>query len=250
MWMQVLAGAGFPVIGEAFPGEWKQLIGSANPRGFFESTLISGINFTTNPDPDSGVFVEPELTRDFVVKIFLSGLRRTEFRYLDRVLISTREWRTFCDSARRLETMQQHVHPIDSPDSNTDLLHSEPAIKWWMDHYNMIQDQQRRGFDFLWLSYESVLSDPERMVSRILDWIDLPHDLPGALNAIDASLQTQSSTAYSCALAPRWIRAFDDLYGRVHQGREFDAVFRHEMDEVTREILYEIGPQDSWTHTS
>ena len=58
MWMQVLAQAGLPILGEAFPGGWKELFGDANPRGFFESTLVSGINFTTNPDPVSGVLLD------------------------------------------------------------------------------------------------------------------------------------------------------------------------------------------------
>jgi len=110
----------------------------------------------------------------------------------------------------------------------------------------MIQDQERRGFAFSWVSYESVLADPERVVSNILNWIGLPHDIQAAVDAIDSSLDTQSGSTYSCSLKPRWIRALDELYCRVNQGLEIDGVFRREMDEVNRQILGEIRPQSAW----
>ena len=149
MWMQVLASAGFPVVGEAFPGHWKNLIGSANPRGFFESTLIAGINFTTNPDPHSGIFLDAEESRDLVVKVFLTGLRRTELRYLDRVLVTTREWRSFCASALRLEAMQRPSESESGAASGPEAPVEEPAIKWWLDHCDRHQVKVVDGMYFV-----------------------------------------------------------------------------------------------------
>ena len=39
MWMQILIGAGYPIIGEAFPMRWEHTIKAANPEGFYESHL-------------------------------------------------------------------------------------------------------------------------------------------------------------------------------------------------------------------
>ena len=77
MWMQVLAAAGFPTLGEAFPRDWGRTIREANPEGFFESPLRNGIYYATNPSPRTGAYLAPEATRRTVVKVFVPGLVKT-----------------------------------------------------------------------------------------------------------------------------------------------------------------------------
>ena len=59
MWMQVLRAAGFPVVGEAFPGHWDKTLADANPHGFYESPLRRGIFYATNPNPRTGEYLYP-----------------------------------------------------------------------------------------------------------------------------------------------------------------------------------------------
>ena len=63
MWMQLLQGAGFPAIGEAFPAQWATSIGEENPHGFWESQLRGGIYYATNPHPKTGTWLSPQHTR-------------------------------------------------------------------------------------------------------------------------------------------------------------------------------------------
>lgn len=54
LWMQVLQAAGLPVIGDRFPKRFAALR-QANPAGFWESRLRTGIYYATNPDRETGV---------------------------------------------------------------------------------------------------------------------------------------------------------------------------------------------------
>ena len=74
MWMNILKSAGVTVVGEEFPRDWADRISAANQEGFYESTLIMGINHTTNPDPTTGAHLTPEISRDMAVKVFIEGV--------------------------------------------------------------------------------------------------------------------------------------------------------------------------------
>ena len=93
MWMQILRDGGIELIGEAFPKKWDQTIREANPHGFYESPLRRGINFTTNPHPQTGAYLAPEPTRNHAVKVFAPGLVRSDLAYIDRVVVTMRPWR-------------------------------------------------------------------------------------------------------------------------------------------------------------
>ena len=60
MWMQVMVAAGLPVIGEKFPRDWGEVFREANPGGFYESELMTGIYWETNPHPQTGAYLFPE----------------------------------------------------------------------------------------------------------------------------------------------------------------------------------------------
>ncbi|MBA3545934.1 MAG: hypothetical protein H0T76_05600 [Nannocystis sp.] len=93
MWMHVLVAAGIPYIGERFPAGWGELLRDANPDGFFESELMIGINYRTNPHPLTGAYLAPHQTRDHAVKIFIPGLIRSDVAFLDRCIATVRGWR-------------------------------------------------------------------------------------------------------------------------------------------------------------
>ena len=102
MWMHVLVAAGLPHIGDRFPAGWGELLRDANPDGFYESELMVGINYRTNPHPLTGAYLAPQQTRDYAVKIFIPGLVRSDVAFLDRCIATVRDWRQYVASLRRV----------------------------------------------------------------------------------------------------------------------------------------------------
>src|SRR5687767_12378620 len=107
MWMQILQAAGYPLLGEAFPRDWGETIRDANRQGFYESPLRLGIYYATNPSPRTGAYLAPEETRRVAVKVFASGLVKTDLVYIDRVLASIRPFREYRQSLERLYAMER-----------------------------------------------------------------------------------------------------------------------------------------------
>ena len=105
MWMQILAAAGIEVIGERRPQHWSEHLTAANPDGFYESELVAGIYFRTNPHPISGAFLFPDQTMHHAVKVFIPGLIRTDLAFIDRVIATMRPWRAFARSRARLQAL-------------------------------------------------------------------------------------------------------------------------------------------------
>ncbi|MCA9638710.1 MAG: hypothetical protein KC420_21925, partial [Myxococcales bacterium] len=106
MWMQILAAAGLPVIGERFPASWEALIGDQNPDGFYESQLSAGIYHRTNPHPLTGAYLFPEQTRRHAVKVFVPGLVRTDLAFIGPVIGTMRSWREYGPSLARLHALE------------------------------------------------------------------------------------------------------------------------------------------------
>lgn len=102
LWMQILVAGGLPFIGEATLEHWGEELRAQNPRGFYESQLVSGVHFGTNPHPETGEFLGPEQTRRHAVKVFIPGLRKCDLAYLDRVIVTLRPWRVVAESLGRM----------------------------------------------------------------------------------------------------------------------------------------------------
>ncbi|MDG1482880.1 MAG: hypothetical protein P8R54_25035 [Myxococcota bacterium] len=212
MWMQILADAGMSVLGERFPSNWEKTLKAANPQGFFESTLVKGINFTTNPDPISGARVIPEESREQVVKIFASGVRRTERIYLDRVLLTVRHWRAFALSVHRLNAIQS-AQNIALPETQ-----ANPCVWWFLENIAVLQDAMIRGYPMRAVTYEAVLAEPEAVVGEILGWLGVS---VSAAHVVDPSLRTVSAPspiADEGELPSHWLEGFDALHAAIEDG--------------------------------
>lgn len=114
LWMQMLGAAGYSIIGEAFPSVWEESIREANPRGFFESRLRQGVFFATNPDPESGEFIFPDPSKNHAVKVFVPGLVRTDYAFIDRVVGTMRHWSAYSTSLSRLYELEDRG-PLPQP---------------------------------------------------------------------------------------------------------------------------------------
>ncbi len=233
MWMQILSAAGYPVIGEAFPGTWERSIRAANRGGFYESRLRNGVFYATNPDPETGAFVTPAQTRQHAVKVFIPGLIRTDYGYIDRVVATMRHWREYAASLRRLHAIEDAFHAereaageVDSRDRETLARFGrpqlDPALEWWFENFDLIRDIAVRGYSVHMLTYDRLLADPAREIAQVMQWLGAG-DSEAAIKVVDTSMRTQERSELSLAevgseISPKLAATFDTFYAAVHSG--------------------------------
>ena len=228
LWMHILVEAGLPWIGERFPQGWVELLRDANPDGYFESELIGGINFQTNPHPLTGAYLAPEATRRHAVKVFLDGLVRTDVAFIDRVVATVREWRQYVRSVRRL--------PADDGGL-------PPALQWWTSNYGLLRDLAIRGYPVHVVSYDALLREPERTVRQTLAWIG-DGDAERAAALVRSSPRPADAAEDDEALAPgiaaEHRAVFDALYAAIDGERDLDPPLIERLnrtDEALRPLV-------------
>jgi len=226
MWMQILAAAGLPIIGERFPASWEALVGHANPDGFYESQLGAGIYFRTNPHPLTGAYLFPEQTREHAVKVFPPGLLRTDVAFIDRVIVTIRAWREHSASVLRLrETL--------SADGIDPTLLLPPIYEWWSEAFSMLRDVATRRYPVHFISYGRLLEDPKRQISAVFDWLGVG-DPEAALAAVRPRMPAPevSDAELPPGLNPRHIATFDALYDHIHTGAPLSPAFVRQLNET------------------
>ncbi len=234
MWMQVLAAAGLPILGAAFPRGWDRTIRDANPDGFFESILREGIYYRTNPHPVTGDYFLPEHVDGYAVKVFVPGVVRTERAYIGHLVANVREWREYEASIRRLYAMElaslRERRP-DAPEPET----FPPAYEWWMENFALVRDISLRKYPARLFAYDRVLADPEPVVRDVLAWIGAG-DVEAALAAIKPDRRTQHRPT-SDTVEPALARVFDDLYAAVAEGKGLSRALLTTLNETNLRLL-------------
>ena len=219
LWMHVLVAAGLPLIGERFPGGWGEILQQINPDGLFESELMGGIYFRTNPHPQTGAYLAPQQTREHAVKVFIPGLVRTDVAFIDRCVATVRGWREFVRSTRRVAAMQPDASPQGSEYGVL-----PPALEWWSHNYALIRDLAIRGYPAHVVSYDALLRDPARVVTETLEWIGRG-DAEQAASVVDRSLRTEHGSGdandedLAEGIEPQYLAVFDALYRTIDEER-------------------------------
>lgn len=242
MWMQILEAAGFDCIGEAFPSDWRETIGEANPGGFYESMLRHGVYYRTNPNPETGEYVHPEQVAKHVVKIFIPGLVRSDLSYLQRVLATVRPWRDYARSVQRMQAMEQEARGHDAP-----IPQLPPAMEWWESNFKLVGDLAMRGYPCHVQAYEEVLARPRETIGAVLEWIGLGGDVDAAAaRVLEAGKAKATSHAVQDAdddealaggIAPEHLRVFDQFYGAVRDGEGLSSGLIAEMNRVYEALM-------------
>lgn len=217
MWMQILAAAGLPLFGEAFPRNWEQTLREANPGGFYESTLRQGIYWRTNPHPKTGAYFFPEQVEGHAVKVFIPGLVRTDRAYIGRVIATMRPWREYVRSLRRLWAMEDAARDEKQPRKRPPPRLS-PALEWWSECYMLLRDVATRRYPVHLQSYDGLLDDPKAVLTRTFEWLGTG-DATRALAVVDPGRRTQRAQPGEEdpeSLDPEVIAVFDRLYETVH----------------------------------
>ena len=237
MWMQILVAAGFEAIGEPFPGDWRALLSSANPDGYWESQLLGGVFYRTNPHPLTGAFLFPEQTRFHAVKIMVPGLVRSDLAYIDRVIGTVREWRQFAASRTRLRELYDAQLGLE-PHEQMMRLELPPALEWWVDNFSLLRDIATRRYAAHVCSYQSLVEDPERAIAEVLRWLERG-DLARAISVVRPERQTQlaaTPTPDPAHVEPEDIEVFDELYDHIHRGRALSAAFLGKLNDTDRRL--------------
>ncbi len=224
MWMHVLVEAGLPYIGERFPSGWGELLCEANPDGFFESELMNGINYRTNPHPLTGAYLSPKATQGHAVKVFAPGLVRSDVAFIDRCIATVRPWRDYVISMRRVGIDQR-----DMP----------PALDWWTTNFALIRDLAIRGYPAHVLSYESFLRDPERVATEVFGWIGRG-DPAAATRVVRAPPSSRATPPADHELADgldtQHLAVFDELYAHIDEGHPLAGTFIEQLNATDRAL--------------
>ncbi|MFT4702522.1 MAG: hypothetical protein ACI81R_000207 [Bradymonadia bacterium] len=246
MWMQVLAAAGFPVLGTKFMRNWESTIKDANPHGFYESLLRRGIYFATNPHPKNGVYLRPDDTRQVAVKVFASGLARSDLAYVDKVLVTMRPWQEYVSSLGRLYEMEHSAriesHAAEGKPEPERPPHLDAHLEWWLDNYLIVRDIATRGYPARITTYPRMLSDTRRVLSEVLGFLGAG-DLDAALATVKPETRTQTAPDVEVELPDRARTLFDRLFETVDGGAGLSVDLIAEMNEVHAILLPEIEEQ-------
>ena len=239
LWMQLLEQGGFQILGEKFPAHWGQHFEEANKRGFFESTLVQGINYHTNPDPRSGAWIPPDKSRDIVVKIFADGLVKTDFSYLSRVICSLRRWQDCEASQLRMDAIIEKGQPQTDrkPDSGR-MPRLPTGFAWWKAYFSLIRDMQTRRYPAAVFSYEALLKEPEQTIAMAFEWLGAGN-VSAAVRAVEPSLRTQTDVTLT-DVGHDYGPVFDELYDVLSRRQPISPEYYRDLAQTDRRISLEI----------
>lgn len=242
MWMQVMHAAGIPILGKAFPRNWdKGPLRDVNPDGFYESLLRNGIYFRTNPHPQTGKYFRPEHVEGYAVKVFVPGVIRSEFAYIEHVVANVREWREYEASINRLyaiEAQSREEQRAKGAELPPDPFNFPPAYEWWMENFALVRDISLRRYSARLQTYDQVLEDPEQVIGDVLRWIGYG-DAEAAARAVKPENRTQTRPE-SDSVEPKLARVFDDLYAAIAEGKGFGDALLRTLNQTNQALLPEL----------
>lgn len=250
MWMQMLVAAGFPHIGEEFPGVWKDSIGAANPKGFYESRFRQGVFFATNPNPKTGEYLHSNNCTRHAVKIFIPGLIRSELAYLNKVVGTMRHWGSYCRSLAKLYADEDAYYEKNPRSGQSEKFRQAQLkqrervpsqVEWFMENYELVRDFSVRRYSFNLLTYERLLENPGAALDKVLPWLG-GGDMDAALNIIDAKLHRNPiEAADDAGLSAKHIQVFNDFHGEIHTTSSISQPLMNGLNETFLALKAEYG---------
>lgn len=231
MWMQILVAAGLQHIGEQFPEPWGTSLRAANPRGFYESMLVGGVYYATNPHPETGDYLFPQQTRQHVTKVFIPGLVRTDVAFIDRVVATVRPFREYAASLARMKA-------LGDGDRGGWLQESwlPPALRWWVENFALVRDIATRRYAVHVTTYDRLLGDPGQEIGDVIRWLGVGNPA-AAILAVDRTLRTQHQQAPTPDdVEERHAAVFDELYRHLQAGRDLTPAFVEALNRTDREL--------------
>lgn len=198
--MQILERSGFQILGEKFPSEWGKSIVDANPNGFYESTLRFGINWTSNPA--KGHYFHPDTYRNHAIKVFMSGIVKTDAAHIHKVVVTVRHWAEYGKSLRRLYSLEKEFAETLEGKEKEELQAALKAARvgvpeaedeWFLENFDFLRDYNLRRYECQLTAYDDLIEDPEKTLGRILPWLGFGK-VEVAVGAIDEALRNRKIT--------------------------------------------------------
>lgn len=240
LWMRALQRAGLDVLGEPFPGVWRQSIGAANPGGFHESYWRQGVWDGTNPHPKTGERLLADATRTTAIKIFVPGVLRTDRVFLDHVLLTVRPWWAVGPSLQRLYAMED-AWAARQPDADARraryrrLRSRLPApVSWLLDHHALLHDARARGYPLLVTTVDQLQRDRLDTMRRVCAFLGRG-DAVAAAEVVDHRLPP--ARPVTDAWTPAEQAVLDELYACFDAGGVVSDGLHDRME----------GLVDAWT---
>lgn len=250
LWMQVLIAAGFEHVGGAFPGVWQESIGEANPEGFYESMFRHGIYYRTNPHPKTGQFLFPSKSTQLLVKVFIPGLVRSDYAFLNRVVATLRPWREYCVSISALLAQEKaffeerrarrgaEASADPAPEGET----RPPALVWWAENYALLRDMATRRYPYFLCSHGKLLADPASVIEPALRFLG-SGSLERAVEVVRPSLHRSRDVQWTTdGLDPLDVEFFDELYETIHRREPLSAAMLKAANETNQRIVARTAP--------
>ncbi len=241
LWMQILRYIGYRIVGEKFPANWEEIMKKANPKGFFESKLIKGINYHSNPDPQTGAWLSPAEVENIAVKIFAEGIIKTDFAYINKVIVTMRNWQDCESSTSRFKQLKNDSFGDVGTDVNHKMNRSLPAgYNWWKSNFSVLRDIQVRRYPATIISYDTLLEQPENTIASILGWLGTDDtNLQQAVSAVDRSLQTQKNSQL-INVNHDYSEIFDELFDTLTRNIKITKPFFDKLVETDIKITQEV----------
>ena len=129
---------------------------------FFDQAYTTGPTLT----PKSGQYIFPEQSRDWVVKVFIPGVIRSDRAFLEKAVITMRPFREYQSSVKRLYALERDSQlrlgkalPLPHPQPT-------PWLEWWTENFSILSDLLTRRYPAHMVSYPYLLRDPEKRCTK------------------------------------------------------------------------------------
>jgi hypothetical protein len=109
-----------------------------------------------------------------------------------------------------------------------------PPLEWWSENFALIRDISIRRYPVHVQSYDGLLADPERVVTRALQWLGRGDGL-AAREAVKLERRTFHS-AESSSVEPDVAAVFDELYATVHAERPLTVTLLHQLNHTNEKL--------------
>lgn len=213
LWMQILAAAGFPVLGEG-------------PAG---SHFRNGIYYATNPNADTGEYLLPEQVEHHAVKVRIPGLVRTDRAYIGRVIAMVRDHREYVASTEALHAVED-VATQEAPKTRL------PAwLTWWGENYALVRDIAMRRYAVHVETHGRLVSEPERVIREVFAWVGRG-DADAAVERVRPEPRAFDRPNVD-GVPPEVAEVFDALYAAIETRAGLTAALIQRLNETHQALL-------------
>ena len=114
-----------------------------------------------------------------------------------------------------------------------------PALEWWRENYDLIRNFATRRFAFNLVSYQKLLSNPDEIITPVIEWctkdsIQLERlNIDKAIAVVKPKLNTQKETMIEDSpLTPEQEATFEELHDYFYRQEPLKGSFIEKLNEL------------------